>query len=175
MAHTPPTYTPSSLIAGITWHWTRDLADYPADTWTLTYYLRSSTGAALITIAGTADGTTHKLLVTSTGSYTAGVYTYQAVVTDGDYTYLVEEGEIEVVAGLASSTADPRSHARKMVDAIRAVIEGRASSDILMYSIGGMQIQQMSPKQLQEWLNFYEARLARETGTAVTAILEKFV
>jgi len=55
MAYTVPNTEPAALRSGDTWQWTRDLGDYPADAWTLTYYFRNAT--AHFDIVATADGT----------------------------------------------------------------------------------------------------------------------
>lgn len=133
MAYTPPTNEPSELRAGDTWEWRReDLSDYPAPTWTLSYYFRNA--AAKFDITATADGTAFAVSVakaTSAGK-TVGWYDWIAVVDDGTSRYQVDSGRLEVLPNLATDAVyDARSFARKMLDYIEAALLSRASSDQL--------------------------------------------
>lgn len=135
--HTEPT----QVTAGDTWTWTKSLSDYPAGTWTLTYYLRSREGEQSFT--ATADGADHLVTVAAatTAGYKAGRYGWTAVVTSGSERYRVGAGEIEVLPDPANMGAgqDPRSHARKMLEAIEATLERKATSTqiaMIEYTIG---------------------------------------
>jgi hypothetical protein len=140
MAASIPTVEPTSARAGDTWAWTRESYDYPAPSWVLTYTLYSS--AAVISFAAAADGTIHSvsLAPATTAAYTAGRYDWVAHVTDGTDRYQVASGVITVLPDVAeAATYDGRSHARKMLDAINALIEGRATAgdlDVVRTSTG---------------------------------------
>ena len=58
--------------------------------------------------------------------------------------------------------ADNRSHARKVLDALRATMESKATSDQMAMSIRGRSISRMSPAEMIKWLDFYEKQVARE-------------
>lgn len=129
MAATIPSIEPRSARAGDTWAWTRDLPDYPAGTWTLTYLLYSAAGVWPIT--ATADGDTHAVAATpgETSQIPAGRYDWTAAVSDGTDRYQVGTGAIQILPDLSSAASyDGRSHARRMLDAINAIMEGRAGS-----------------------------------------------
>jgi hypothetical protein len=129
MAATIPTVEPTAARAGDTWAWTRDLPDYPAASWTLTYLLYSAAGVWPIT--ATADGDTHSVAATpgETSQIPAGRYDWTASVSDGTDRYQVGSGVIQVLPDLSSAASyDGRSHARRMLDSINAIMEGRASS-----------------------------------------------
>src|SRR3990170_3975155 len=66
-----PTIEPSEIVAGDTLKFKKSLSDYPATTWTLTYYLLKS--GTQITFSGTAEGTIiiKTNLVTQTTGYDA--------------------------------------------------------------------------------------------------------
>ena len=95
-----PTTEPAELRAGVTWKWRReDLADYPATTWTLTYWLKQAAAAgARFSIVATADGTAFAVTVAAatTAGYTADTYTWVAVVTSGSEAYEVDRGTLEL-------------------------------------------------------------------------------
>lgn len=130
MANVPYT-EPASIRAGDTLSWRRSLADYPAgDGWVLSYTLINATHK--ITITGTAEGNDHVITVaaaTSSG-YTAGYYDYFAHVAKGTERYSVGSGRMQVLPNLATATTyDVRSHARKMLDAVEALLEKRATAE----------------------------------------------
>ena len=173
MARTIPTVEPTQARAGETWDWKRSLSDYPADTWTLAYQFTNATSK--ITITASADGFDH--LVTAakavTALYAAGDYTGFAQVTDGTSTYTVWSGFLEVLPDLSSATAyDGRSHARKMLDAIEALLEGRGTADqldLVSSAIGDRSLAR-KPETLLPLRDRYKAEALREemalrTGT----------
>jgi len=126
MARTIPTTEPPVARAGDTWAWTRDLADYPSSVWTLTYTLWTATAAYSVTAA--ASGDTHSISVppATTAAYAAGRYEWVARVSDGTDTFTVGAGSIQILPAVGAAM-DTRSHARRMLDAINAMLEGRAT------------------------------------------------
>jgi hypothetical protein len=131
---------PEKLIAGDSWAWERELPDYPAPAWTLTYHF--SNAAANFDITATASGTAHAAARTpaESGELTSGRYRWHARVTNGTDSFTVEDGWLEVLPDPSSGAADWRSHARKMLDAIEATLEDSATKtqlDLVSYSIGG--------------------------------------
>lgn len=132
------TQVPDSVFAGDLLAWTRDLSDYPASTWTLEYTLTNADEK--LTISASADGDTHSVSVAAatTADYKAGRYRWFARVTNGLSIYTVEDGWIRILPD-PTKKVDWRSHARKMLDAIEAALEGAASKDqlnLLNYSLG---------------------------------------
>lgn len=151
---------PNSLIAGDTWSWTRDLAEYPAPTWVLTYHFSSVAGS--FDAVGTADGTEHVFTVpaATSAAYKADRYRWVARATSGVLAYTVDQGWVDVVANPASRTrGDSRSHARKVLDAIEATLEGRASSDQMSISIAGRTISRISIPDLMLLRDRYRAEV----------------
>lgn len=130
MSRTIPYGEPTSARAGETWEWKKTLSDYPSDTWTLSYALHNA--ASLIEITAAADGTGYLVDVAAatTGAYTAGRYDYVAQVTDGTDVYTVGTGSIDVLAKITAA-ADGRSHARIMLEAIQATLQGSATASQL--------------------------------------------
>jgi hypothetical protein len=158
------TVEPREVVAGDTWEWEKSFSDYPATTWTLTYYLRSREHEASITAA--ADGTDHLVTVAkaTTAAYKAGLYEITGFVTDATERFQVYRGLLNVLPDPASQGAgqDPRSHARKTLDAIEAVVEGRATKDQQAYTIGGRSLQRMPIKDLMYFRGVYRAEVYAE-------------
>lgn len=163
---TVPTTEPSTIRAGDLLTWTKSLTDYPADDgWTLAYTLINNTSK--ITITASASGADHLVSVpaATSATYSAGVYSWMARVTKATESYTIDHGTFEVLPNLAAlATYDDRSHARTMVEAIEAAIEGRASSTQLEYEINGRRVRQMGPDELIKWLSFYRAEFAQEAN-----------
>lgn len=125
-----PTTEPAELRVGDTWRWRReDLTDYPAPTWTLTYYLRNST--SFVNVVASADGVSFAITVprATTATYTAGDYTWVAVVADATNRYEIGRGRITLLRDYATAAAyDGRSFAEKLLAAVEAELTSRGSS-----------------------------------------------
>lgn len=158
---------PTNLTAGDTWEWTRDLADYPAGTWTLTYYF-AKTGKQF-SAAATADGTTHSVSVAAatTAAYPAGRYRWTARVTDGTEVFTVDEGWIEVAPNPATNKEDPRSLARQTLDALECFLAGNATTAQASMAINGRSISRWSLPDLLTWRDRLRAEVrAQEQGSS---------
>jgi len=121
---------PSSINAGDTLTGSASYADYPAsDGWALTVALFNSGGA--FNFNATADGDDFAISVdaVTTSAWTAGRYDYSAYVSKGFERITVHSGCMDINPDPSLGVAaDGRSHARKLLDSIEAMIEGRASA-----------------------------------------------
>lgn len=127
---------PAQLIAGDTWAWSREFADYPAPTWVATVYFENAAGS--FSAAATASGSDHAFSIdaATTGGKAAGRYKWSVRVASGSEAYTVESGWVDVLTNpAAAGNRDPRSWARRALDAVEAAIESRATSDQLSFSI----------------------------------------
>jgi hypothetical protein len=161
---TVPTTEPTTIRAGDLLSWSKTLSDYPASAgWALSYTLINA--SSKITINASASGADHLVSVAAatTGSYSAGGYTWIARVTKATEVYTIGQGSMQILPNLASlSTFDGRSHAKIMLEAIEAAIQGRASATQLRMSINNRSIEYLSPTELIKWLSFYRAEVAKE-------------
>lgn len=165
MAATIPTTEPTEIVSGETVKWTKSLSDYPADTWTLTYQFVNAADAQAVTC--TASGTDFLATITAAQSaaMTAGDWYWQARVSYSGEVYGVGSGRVTVKPNyaVAGATAlDARSHVKKVLDAIEAVMEGKASEDQMSMSIGDRSLSRYSPSELITWRQKYAAEYARE-------------
>jgi len=160
---------PLSVRAGDTWRWVRDLSDYPAPAWSLVYTLYGPAGVVHVT--ATADGARHlvDLAPAVTGTYAPGRYDGIAHVTDGTDRLQIWSGAVQVLPDLReATTADGRSHARRMLDAIEATLEGRASAgdlDIVRTQLGDQAVER-DPAALAMAHRTYAALVADEDRRA---------
>jgi hypothetical protein len=164
MSYTVPETEPDVLYVGDTWKWTKDLSDFPASTWTLTYnFISSDSGAANVTVTASADGDTHSVSVAkaTTVGYAAGDYKWFSTVDDGTNRYQLSNGSTVVKPDPASDT-DARSHVKKVLDAIESTIEGIASKEQQSYSIAGRSLSRYTPSELYDLKREYEALYQKE-------------
>lgn len=168
---TIPTTEPLELRAGDTWEWRREdlTADYPAGTWTLTYRFKNAAGG--FEVVASADGANFAVTVaaSTTAGYTAGTYAWAAQAVNGTTKKTVDSGTLKVLpnlfSGTASAASDQRTHAKKTLDAIEAVIEGRASIDQAEFQIGGRMLKRMPVGDLLRFRAFYKTEVEREAAS----------
>lgn len=158
------TIEPTSVYAGDTVAWTKTLSEYPASLWTLTYSLVRDGGS--ITITATASGDAHAVSVAkaTTATWLPAEYTWTAYVSDATNRFTVETGTIRIKANPAAGGYDSRSQAKRTLDAVNALLEGRAGSDVSSYSIGGRSVSKMPVTELLTWKSRLEAEYAREVA-----------
>jgi hypothetical protein len=134
MALQIPTTEPTSLRAGDTWQWRREdlAADFPASSWTLTYYFRNATSK--FDVAATADGDNFVVTVAkaTTAVLPPGAWDWLAVADSTTQRFEADAGRLTIQPNLAASEPhDGRSFARRMLEAIESAMESRATSDQL--------------------------------------------
>jgi hypothetical protein len=184
MSLTPLTTEPAALYSGDSISWLIALPDYPASGgWTLKYNGVSAAGRFALT--STASGDSHAVAAakTATAGYTAGTYSLTKYVehTDGTRVTLAELSLI-VKPDLAgkSGAFDNRSHVKKMLDAIEAVLEGTATTDQMEFTIDGTTIKRRSVADLlairSKYLEYWrqEQQAANVSGGNRNKILVRF-
>lgn len=160
------TTEPQEFTAGDKIQWKRDLTDYPANAgWVLTYVAINA--AAKISITAAASGADHLVTIAATDSaaYGAGNYKWQAYVTNGTDRRNIESGTFKVLPNYAAGSTtvlDTRSHAKKVLDAIEAVLEGKATSDQQQYTIEGRSLTRIPWPELMTMRDKYRAEYQRE-------------
>jgi len=155
---------PDEITAGESASWKFSDTRFPASIWTLTYTLVNAGGRIQI-VAG-ADGDDHLVEVAATVSaaYTPGEYDWQAHVSNGTERYQVAAGVVLVVADFAThgSGYDSRGHVKKVLDALEAAIEGRASKVQMSQTVSGVAISYMTLDELVRMRDKYRAKYERE-------------
>lgn len=138
-----PEKEPTQLVIGDRWVWKlTDLgSDYPPASYSLKYSLRlANSTASEIEIVANESGSDYLVEVpaATTAGYTAGRYYWQRYIvrTSDSERLLLRRGVLDALKNQDAAAVDPRTHARKVLDAIEAVIEGRATKDQEEYSIG---------------------------------------
>lgn len=158
---------PASLVKGLPFrHVTCQLAFPANDGWSLSFIIRGPVTLAATTAPDTLDPAAFAISATAiqTNALTAGRYWWQATAQKGDDVQLVDEGEVEITPNFADGTGvlDNTTHADRVLSAIEAVIEKRASKDQQSYKIGDRELVRMSIGELMKLRDRYRAEVARE-------------
>lgn len=146
---TTPTQVPEQLLAGDTWEWTRDLADYPAGTWTSVVYFEKHD--ANFAVTGVASGTSHTFTIAAatTAGYRAGKYRWRLAVTSAGVRKTVEEGIVEVLPDpAAAGNFDHRTAARVVLEQVDAYLKDPTNLQAAAYSINGRSLSRYSLTEL---------------------------
>lgn len=160
---TTPTQVPAQLFAGDTWEWTRDLADYPAGTWTSVAYFEKVDGN--FSVAGVASGTTHTFTIAAATSagYRSGNYRWRLVVTAAGVRTTAEEGYVEVLPDpAAAGNVDHRSTARVMLENVEAYLRDPGNLRAASYSLAGRSLSRWSRADLIAERSKLQAQVAQE-------------
>lgn len=156
----------STLIVGDTLEFTTAVPDYPASAgWTLTYRLVPRTSGSAISFNASASGDDYLVQVgsTTTAAWAAGEYSWSAYVTKVTERHTVDSGICTLLPDPSLVAAqDKRGHARKVLDAIEAVIENRATLDQEEYAIAGRSLKRTPLPELLKLRQLYKSEVAAE-------------
>lgn len=165
-----PTIEPSRIVAGETAQWITQLPDYPAsEGWTLTTTLVSAANRYTITATALGDEYLSTASAATTAAWVAGNYALRSQVASGGDVFTVRDYPRVVIAPAYGVTVDARSTARKALDAIDAVLEGRASSAVADYTINGRSLRYIPVPELLMLRDRYRVDVAREDAAARVA------
>lgn len=158
------TTTPQEVTAGDTLTWQVSLSDYLAnDSWVLNYALVNTTNK--YTITASAVGAEHLINVSATTSatYAAGEYQWQAYVTKAADRITVGTGTIKILPNLAGAITgfDTRSHVKKTLDAIENWLENKNPA-VSEYEIAGRRMRYIPIAELLKLRSQYKNELRAE-------------
>lgn len=166
-----PDQEPDILVVGDRWTWQRkDLADtYSPSDYALTYEFHCDSGgggnhAFTLTATETSDNYLIEIPSATTASYNPNTYKWYAFITrtSDSERIAVDNGTTKLIDDFADTTADQRSHAKKVLDKIEAVIEGRATRKEASYSIAGRSLSLTPVSELLQLRATYRALYMNE-------------
>ncbi len=166
-----PEKEPIELVVGDYWAWKKEglASDYPTSTYALSYEFHCDSGGGgshqFTVNAVEADNVYYIEVPSSTsGNYNPHDYIWASYITRTADSNRVQigEGKTIILPNLADTNADLRSHNKKVLDNLEAVIEGRASIDQSSFSIGSRSLSRMSIDELMNFYNIYSARVKNE-------------
>lgn len=152
---------PGEIGAGVSFKAIACLPVYPAPDWSIDLILR---GPGQIDIGGVSSGENHELRVAAsvTKDWKPGRYRFEIRASSGDDVVTVETGEVLIAPDLAAQIDgyDGRDHVRRVLDAIEAVIENRATIDQQHYQINNRSLTRTPLADLLKLRDKYRAELA---------------
>ena len=166
-----PTQEPDQFVTGDRFAWQRPdlVTDYPLADYTMTYHFSGDSGGGgthHFTLSATeADNNYYFEKPSSeTESLSVGDWEWQlyAFRTSDSERITLDYGLAKFVYGELDTNNDLRSHAKKVLDAIEAVIEGRATIDQSSFSLAGRSLSRMSIDELMTFRDRYNAEYKRE-------------
>ena len=157
------------MYAGDTLNLLIALDNFPAsEGWTLTFGFRKENGS-VISFASTASGIQYALTVSSTDSaqWLPGKYIGTGKVTLGSQSFTIWRGSMEVLPDLSQQVDnyDTRTSSKKCLDAINAVLEGKATRDVMQTTIAGQSIGRMSWDELLSAKSYFQDLVDGEQAT----------
>lgn len=173
MAYTVPFDEPEVFTAGDRVQWKKRSSIFPpADGWTLKYYLRANVSGGQLDLEASADGIDYSidLSPTVTGSLPAATYRYQSFVEKSGDRKPISEGNFLVVQNPVEITTpqDFRTHARRTLDSINLLLEGRATADVQRYVFQavGRSVDKIPINDLLKFRDYYQTLVDGEEAIA---------
>jgi len=173
---------PATIRAGDTVAWRDDATTdslgnaVTSAAWSLSYFLRSATAGAGLTVTSTAYGTgwTTTISAAASAGLAAGVFYFQARATSGSDAHTLWTGSTTVLAALNYSGTpgafDGRTQSQidleAVQSAIRALISGGA---VKKYAIGTRSTEKFTLAELMELEARLKARVQRELAAELMA------
>lgn len=152
---------PEYLTAGLSFSAALTVPGKSAPDWSVTAVLR---GVAAINLTADPDGSRYKFAIPAsvTAAWVPGAYQYSIRVSDGNDVFEVERGEITIAADMAAvQSLDTSDHLRRVLAAIEAVIEKRASQDQKRYVIDNRELERTPLPDLLMLRDRYRAELRK--------------
>jgi hypothetical protein len=168
---------PSEIISGDTYSYGITSVDYPStDGWTLKVTIMNATKIVKVTAAIDGSGYLVTLASKDTDDLTAGIYSLVESVEKGEgdalqrHTLCAYQVTVKPNIAGASAATDVRTHARKVLDAIEAVLENRATSEQQQISIAGRTLVYIPIADLLKLKDTYSRLVANETAKEKAAM-----
>ena len=170
---------PKELHAGASATWERTAsnpntgADYSAaDGYAVVYEFSSAEDSFTISgaaVTGAANVFTGTLTPALSADYVAGMYTWRAYATKSGEKWCLATGAMEVLPDISGTEFDGRSHARRVLDGLEALIEGRSTTDVTSLSVRGRSISRMDITELLRWRDKYRTFVRQEADAQAMA------
>lgn len=163
--------TVTSLIAGDTWSWSIVDSDRsPANGWALSFRFSGATNFPLtVTTNATGDGWDITHAAATTASVSTGRYEWFARASLAADAVTIARGQLTVQPNITATGIDGRSNSRVALEAIEAMIAGRASAAQKMYEIAGRKVEFFSLPELLKARDKLRIDVSREDACANAA------
>lgn len=167
---------PSTTSAGLTFERPAILTDFTPPDWQLLAVLRGPSSID-ITAVVEGNGFIFRVPATETANWVPGSYWYSIRATNSTDVIEVELGSINIKPDLAalSDGHDGRLHVERVLDAIEAVLEKRATIDQERYRINNRELFRTPIPDLLQLRDRYKAELRRMKALKSGALFDQAV
>lgn len=166
---------PATIRAGDTVTWRDDAAAdglgnaVTSGSWSQSYFLRSATAGAGLTVASTSYGSGWETTISaaSSAALAAGSWYWQARATSGANALTIGTGSLTILAALnytgTPAAFDGRTQSELDLEAVQAAIRSLvAGGGVKKYTIGTRSLEKFSIAELMELESRLKARVQRE-------------
>ena len=166
------------MQVGHTWQWSEGFAPSPASAgWSLSFSLYRY-GQPVIQINAVSSGDDFSIFVSAatTAGKAAGQWQWTAYVTKGADRFTVETGTVTLKPDLAAATSssDLRTDDEKILDALVATQQRRATKEQESMQIGGREIRYLAPDDLERMIGIYSYKVKAQQGRLHRTVLTRF-
>ncbi|MFT5729686.1 MAG: hypothetical protein ACI8PB_003857 [Desulforhopalus sp.] len=163
---------PRNIVVGDSVEWVDYFGGYLSPEWSLRYVLICPlTKIEVVSVADAeTDGHLFSIPSTTTDSWQPGDYHYQVYATSGSDRKTIGRGFLTIEIDFSKQEKhDARPWLDRVIAALMASIEGRASSSQLLMEISGSRIEHIFHLDQRELLNGYKKyRAARNRSRAIS-------
>jgi len=166
----------TTLIAGDSASWTKELSSYsPQDGWVLSYVFLGESSEQRYSVEASSDQGDFNVTLSSeeTAPWLPGKYKLIGSVKRNTERATVYSGFCTVSPN-HDQYYDPRSYSEKMLSAIEAVLEERATRIEKSYAINGRQLELLSPEELIKMRSKFQLEVKRQSGRYTGKIVTRF-
>jgi hypothetical protein len=139
-----PTVEPTAMFIADSLAWNKELEDFSAAAWVLTYRVLPQTTGTAITLTAAASGATHQIRLASgaTAAFVAADYWMLGSVRSnaGDERFQVYAGPLTIKANPATATTfDGRTYLQRILALLEtSITANEAPRNVIRYSYGGV-------------------------------------
>lgn len=151
---------PKKIQAGDTVKFTDSVEEYKAtDGWSVTYSIVNGDNRYAITSTATDDDHAFIIPASISKHYLAASYKWAAQAIKDDERYTLGFGRLDILPDFGAGPTDQRLHVEKVLQAIEATLENKATTDQQSLSINGRSISRVAPGELLAWRDKYRSEL----------------
>lgn len=173
MAFEIPFEEPVEATAGDRIQWKRTLDDYPiSEGWTLVYHLRANLPGGVHNVEAAASGADYEVDIApeESAQWTPGDYFWEAYVSVSGDRKKIGSGKITIKPDFSQIEIpfDGRTQARRILDSINLVMEGRATHDQQRYVMQavGRSVDRMTAADLLLFRDYWKKEVLKEEKAA---------
>lgn len=151
---------PNEIVAGETIEADLSYIDFPSSEYSLKIAVVGSVSKAVISANSLTNNNFH--IIFDTKDLAEGLYAYQVqIVKNSTIVKFVESGNLKIKPNLFNQTTfDSRIHAQKMIEAIEALIENRATNEHKSLKVNNRELVHHSFDELKKLRNEYRTEMS---------------